>query len=129
MNSYANRCANTLEETFYESRDKVDWVYKAAKNQSLFLSFSVSEPFNGSRFIINNANRVLNDDEVSHDFSKVIGKTCPITFEKSWLLHHRLYAIGIDKTANDKKRLVLYTPNQHHEAPKVSSQSIGWRFA
>ena len=64
------------EETFYESRDKVDWVYKAAKNDSLFLSFSVSEPFNKSRFIINNANRVLNDDEVSHDFSKVIGKTC-----------------------------------------------------
>lgn len=64
------------EETFYESRDKVDWVYKAAKNRSLFLSFSVSEPFNGSRFIINNANRVLNDDEVSHDFSYTVGSQC-----------------------------------------------------
>ena len=64
------------KETFYESRDKVEWVYKAAKNRSLFLSFSVSEPFNGSRFIINNANRVLNDDEVSHDFSYAVGKKC-----------------------------------------------------
>lgn len=68
------------EETFYDSRDKVDWVYKAAKDKSLFLSFSVSQPFNGSRFILKNANKVLNDDEVSDDFSLTIGESCEQPF-------------------------------------------------
>jgi hypothetical protein len=36
------------EETFYESRDKIDWVYKAAKDVPNFLSYSVSQPFLGS---------------------------------------------------------------------------------
>lgn len=68
------------QETFYDSRDKVDWVYKAAKNKNLFLSFSVSQPFNGSRFIIKNANRVLNTEEVSEDFSTVFGKHAPVPY-------------------------------------------------
>lgn len=29
------------EETYYESRDKVDWVYKASKNVPNYKSFSV----------------------------------------------------------------------------------------
>lgn len=68
------------EEKFYESRDKVDWVYKAAKNANLFLSFSVSQPFSQSRFVIKNSNRVLNDHEVSDDFSTTFGSTCKAPF-------------------------------------------------
>ena len=68
------------EETFYESRDKVEWVYKAAKDRNLFLSFSVAQPFSGSRFIIKNANRVLNTEEVSEDFSQTFGKECQIPY-------------------------------------------------
>jgi len=61
-------------ETFYESRDKVDWVYKAAKNLPNFQSFSVSQPFDGSRFIIKHASQVLNEDEVSDDTTVTFGK-------------------------------------------------------
>lgn len=61
------------EETFYESRDKVDWVYQAAKDKNLFLSFSVSQPFYGNRFVIKHTNSVLNDDEVNGNFSVTFG--------------------------------------------------------
>ncbi len=40
------------EETFYESRDKIDWVYKAAKDVPNYQSFSVAQPFSGSRFVV-----------------------------------------------------------------------------
>jgi glutamate synthase domain-containing protein 2 len=62
------------EETFYESRDKIDWVYKAAKDVPNFLSYSVSQPFLGSRMMVKHSNTVLNDDEVSDDFSVLFGK-------------------------------------------------------
>ncbi len=61
-------------ETFYESRDKIDWVYKAAKDVPNFLSYSVSQPFHGSRFIVKHSNTVLNDHEVSDDFSLTFGE-------------------------------------------------------
>jgi len=62
------------EETFYESKDKVDWVYKAAKDKPNYQSFSVNQPFSGSRFIIKHASSVLNEDEVSSDTSVTFGK-------------------------------------------------------
>ncbi len=68
------------EESFYESRDQVDWVYKAAKNLSTFMSFSISQPFSDSRFVIKHSQRVLNEDEVSDDFSVVFGKNRPIPY-------------------------------------------------
>lgn len=61
-------------ETFYESRDKIDWVYKAAKNLPNFMSFSVAQPFNGSRFMLKHAQRVLNEHEVSDDFGITFGE-------------------------------------------------------
>lgn len=69
------------EEAFYESRDKVDWVYQAAKNKKNFLSFSVSQPFADSRFIIKHTNAVLNDNEVSEDFSVTFGENRPLPFK------------------------------------------------
>jgi glutamate synthase domain-containing protein 2 len=61
------------EETCYESRDKVDWVYKAAKDVPNYNSFSVAQPFSGSRFVIKHSSHVLNDSEVSNDFSVTFG--------------------------------------------------------
>lgn len=69
------------EEAFYESRDKVDWVYQAARDSKNFLSFSVSQPFADSRFIIKHTNVVLNDDEVNKDFSVTFGKNHPHPFK------------------------------------------------
>lgn len=62
------------EETFYESKDKVDWVYTAAKDKPNYQSFSVSQPFSGSRFIIKNSSHVLNEDEISDDTSVIFGE-------------------------------------------------------
>ena len=62
------------EETFYDSKDKVDWVYTAAKDKPNYQSFSVSQPFSGSRFIIKHANSVLNENEVDEDVSVTFGE-------------------------------------------------------
>ncbi len=61
------------DETFYESRDKVDWVYTAAKNKPNFMSFSVSQPFSGSRYILKHSEHVLNNEELSDDISVTFG--------------------------------------------------------
>jgi glutamate synthase domain-containing protein 2 len=68
------------EETFFESKDKVDWVYKAAKDKPNYQSFSVNQPFSGARFIIKHASSVLNEDEVSDDTSVVFGEKREIPF-------------------------------------------------
>lgn len=62
------------EETFYESRDKIDWVYKAAKDQPNYKSFSVDQPFREDRFILKHSSSVLNDEELSDDFTVTFGK-------------------------------------------------------
>jgi len=62
------------EETYYESRDKVDWVYKASKDAPNYKSFSVDQPFAQDRFIVKHATNVLNDDEVSNDLSVTFGE-------------------------------------------------------
>lgn len=62
------------DESFYASRDKIEWVYKAAKDVPNYKSFSVSQPFEGSRFIIKHSSNVLNEDEVSDDVSVTFGK-------------------------------------------------------
>jgi len=68
------------EETFYDSKDKVDWVYTAAKDKPNYKSFSVAQPFSGSRFVIKHATNVLNDDEVDNDTSVVFGQNREIPF-------------------------------------------------
>jgi glutamate synthase domain-containing protein 2 len=68
------------EETFYDSKDKVDWVYTAAKDMPNYKSFSVSQPFSGSRFILKHATNVLNENEVDDDTSVVFGQDREIPF-------------------------------------------------
>ncbi len=67
-------------EDFYESRDKINWVYDSAKNKYGFISFAPSQPQANPKFIINNSNTTLNDDEVSDDFSVVFGADKPHPF-------------------------------------------------
>ena len=62
------------EETFYESKDKVDWVYKAAKDVPNYQSFSVAQPFSGSRFVIKHSPNVLNEEEVDEDTTVIFGQ-------------------------------------------------------
>ncbi len=69
------------EESFYESRDKVDWVYAASRDKPNYKSFSVSQPFASSRFVIKHTEHVLNNDEVSDNFSITFGDTREIPFE------------------------------------------------
>ncbi len=69
------------EEQFYESRDKIDWVYKAAKNVPNFVSFSISQPFDGHRFIVKNSQFVKNDSEVSQEFKVLFGPKRKYPFE------------------------------------------------
>lgn len=68
------------EESFYDSKDKVDWVYKAAKDVPNYKSFSLSQPMSGSRFIVKHVSNVLNDNEVSKDMSVTFGKNREIPF-------------------------------------------------
>lgn len=68
------------EEVFYESKDKVDWVYKAAKDVPNYISFSTALPFSGSRFIVKNASSVLNEDEIDEDTSVTFGLEREIPF-------------------------------------------------
>ena len=68
------------EENVYESKDKVDWVYKAAKDLPNYQSFSVTQPFNQARFIIKHVTNVLNEDEVDEDTSITFGEKRPHPF-------------------------------------------------
>lgn len=68
------------EESFYDSKDKVDWVYKAAKDVPNYKSFSLSQPISGSRFIVKHVSNVLNDNELSKDMSVTFGKNREIPF-------------------------------------------------
>jgi glutamate synthase domain-containing protein 2 len=61
------------DEKFYESMDKLDWVYGAAKDKVNFTSFSPSQPLPKPKFMFRHENIVLNDDEIDNDFSVVFG--------------------------------------------------------
>ncbi|MEA3289145.1 MAG: FMN-binding glutamate synthase family protein [Campylobacterota bacterium] len=62
------------DEKFYESKDKLDWVYKAARDLPNYTSFSPSQPLPKPKFMLKHALRVLNEDEVENDFSVTFGE-------------------------------------------------------
>ncbi len=62
------------DEKFYESKDKLDWVYKASKDLPNYASFSPSQPLPQPKFMIKHSNKVLNDDEASDNFEVVFGE-------------------------------------------------------
>jgi glutamate synthase domain-containing protein 2 len=62
------------DEKFYESMDKLDWVYNAARDKTNFASFSPGQPLPKPKFMLRHTNIVLNDDEVENDFSVTFGE-------------------------------------------------------
>ena len=69
------------DEKFYESFDKIKWVYDAAERKSAYTSFSPGQPQKSARLSIKNANCVLNTDDVSDDFSVTFGEDSPNPFK------------------------------------------------
>ncbi len=68
------------DEKFYESKDKVDWVYKAANDLSGYASFSPTQPQDNPKFLMKHSNSPLNDDEVNQDFSVTFGEDKEIPY-------------------------------------------------
>ncbi len=62
------------DEKFYESKDKLDWVYKASRDVPNYASFSPAQPLPKPKFMIKHANIVLNDNEVENDFEVTFGE-------------------------------------------------------
>lgn len=62
------------DEKFYESKDKLDWVYKAAQDLPNYASFSPSQPLPKPKFMLKHATIVLNEDEVEDNFSVTFGE-------------------------------------------------------
>lgn len=68
------------DEKFYESKDKVDWVYKAADDLAGYASFSPTQPQENPKFLMKHSNSPLNDDEVNQDFSVTFGEDREIPY-------------------------------------------------
>lgn len=62
------------DEKFYESKDKLDWVYKAARDLPNYASFSPSQPLPKPKWMLRHANIVLNENEVNSTFSVTFGE-------------------------------------------------------
>jgi glutamate synthase domain-containing protein 2 len=62
------------DEKFYESMDKLDWVYNASRDKINFASFSPAQPLPKPKFMLRHTNIVLNDDEVDDEFSVTFGE-------------------------------------------------------
>jgi len=68
------------DEKFYESFDKVRWVYNAAEGRALFSSFSPGQPINHGLIGLKNALRVLNKEEIDPTFEVTFGEGCESPF-------------------------------------------------
>ncbi|MEN4053407.1 MULTISPECIES: FMN-binding glutamate synthase family protein [Sulfurimonas] len=68
------------DEQFYDSFDKVKWVYDSAERRSAYASFSPGQPQKSARLAIKNANCVLNTEDVSNNFSVTFGENSPKPF-------------------------------------------------
>ncbi|TKI68477.1 FMN-binding glutamate synthase family protein [Sulfurimonas crateris] len=62
------------DEKFYESFDKVKWVYDSAERKAAYASFSPGQPQKSARLSIKNANCVLNTEDVSEEFGVTFGE-------------------------------------------------------
>jgi len=74
------------DEDFYESKDKVDWVYDAAHDRAGYASFSPSQPQPNPKFLIKHSNTPLNDDEIDQNFSVTFGKNRKFPFITSSII-------------------------------------------
>ena len=74
------------DEKFYESKDKLDWVYKAAKDKPNFASFSPSQPIPKPKFMLRHTTIVLNEEEVNDNFSVFFGEKREIPFKTNSII-------------------------------------------
>jgi len=68
------------DEDVFDSRDKIEWVYKAARDKSTYISFSPSNPQKNPKFMLRHAFAPLNDSEVDKNFSVTFGEDREIPF-------------------------------------------------
>jgi glutamate synthase domain-containing protein 2 len=61
------------DENFFDSFEKVQWVYRAAQNKPNVVSYSPGQRLKNPRFTLKNANTVLNHQEVDPDLSVRFG--------------------------------------------------------
>ncbi len=62
------------DEDVFDSRDKIEWVYKAARDKSTYISFSPSNPQKNPKFMLRHAFAPLNESEVDQNFSVTFGE-------------------------------------------------------
>ncbi len=74
------------DEKFYESFDKVKWVYNSAEGKSAYTSFSPEEAKKTVRLNMKNANCVLNIEEVNDQFHVMFGKNLKYPFRSNSIL-------------------------------------------
>lgn len=74
------------DEHFYDSFDKVKWVYRAAEGKPLMASFSPEQPAEHVGLSLKNANMVLNVEEVTEPFKVRFGTSVPEPFDAGSLL-------------------------------------------
>ena len=67
------------EDVFY-SRDKIEWVYKAANDSTNFISFSPSNPQKNPKFMLKHAFAPLNDSEVDKEFGLTFGDSREVPY-------------------------------------------------
>ncbi len=68
------------DEKFYESFDKVKWVYQAAEGKPSYVSFSPSQIPKNFKYRIKNANIVLETKDVNEQFNVTFGEECKYPF-------------------------------------------------
>ncbi len=69
------------QEDFYESKDKIDWVYNASYDNTGYVSFSPNQRQPNPKFLIKHSNIVFNDDEVDNNFSVTFGENKKYPFK------------------------------------------------
>ncbi|RUM67564.1 MAG: FMN-binding glutamate synthase family protein [Sulfurospirillum sp.] len=81
-------------EDIFESRDKIEWVYKAARDKKTFISFSPSEPQKLPKFMLKHAFAPLNDHEVSSIFSVTFGQNRRYPFKAKSIISRSAMSDG-----------------------------------
>jgi glutamate synthase domain-containing protein 2 len=74
------------DESFYESKDKVDWVYKAANDLAGYASFSPTQPQANPKFLMKHSNSPLNDNEVNQEFEVIFGEDREIPYKAKTII-------------------------------------------
>lgn len=67
-------------EDGFGSRDKIDWVYKAAKNGKNYISFALGTKEHEGKYILKHSNFAINNDQINSNISIIIGENLPKPF-------------------------------------------------